>query len=370
MVESVHNKSIDMEMRSDDDFRLQTPTPRENSTPEVELQMNAKLDDLYIEKHQIVDPDNSSINAVKISPDGKTLAYCTSSGVIRVYNLDGFSPMVELSGHTKGVSDIDYSPINSDILASASDDLTIRIWSISKNKCLKILKKHTYHVTSVNFTQKGNILISGSADETITIWDLSSGKSLKTLAAHSDAISSISLTPDNTIIASGSYDGLMRLFDCETGQCLKTLVYNTSSHGTATASTSDVVNPPISCVEFSPNGKFILSSSLDGVIRLWDYMDNKVMKTFGGEDGNPVCEKFGCPAKFVTTTLDPLVVSGSDAGILMFWNVHSKNIVCNQINMEAPILGIDMYQGGKVLAVCSKKGELKFFEINEKYVKS
>lgn len=335
-------------------------------------------DDLYTELYELSDP--ASINSIKISANGETVSYCTSSGVIKVYKFQTGELIVELKGHTKGISDLEYSPINPDILASASDDLTIRLWSISKQKCIKILKKHTYHVTTLKFSKKGNILFSGSADETITIWDLSSGKNLKTLAAHSDPILSVCLTPDNSIIVSGSYDGLMRLFDSETGQCLKTLVFNSSSYGTATASTNDVVNPPISNVEVSPNGKYILSSSLDGTIRLWDYMNNKVIKTYNAVNyinGNvleevKVCEKFNCGSKFIISSTEPLIVSGSDNLGLIFWNVQTKQVVSNyRLNKgleESPVFQVDTYQNGNKLVCCNKDGKAKVLQLNEKYM--
>ncbi|CAH6722462.1 COMPASS component Swd3p [[Candida] jaroonii] len=306
-----------------------------------------------------------SVNAVKVSPDEKTFATCNSDGIITIYDFEG-TKLHELKGHTGGISDIDFSPINSNIIASCSDDLTIRIWSINKGKCLRILKKHTYHVTTIRFNSKGNILISGSADETISIWDLSSGKHLKTLSAHSDPISSICLTPDDSIIVSGSYDGLMRLFDCESGQCLKTLIFNSSSFGTATASTNEVVNFPISHVELSPNGKFILSSSLDGYIRLWDYMDNKVIKTFSGKDNSPISEKFNCSAKFIISNKfeTPVVVSGSDKGDLIFWDVQTKRIL-NIMNFgNEPIFEIDTINNGEALLICSRSGDIRLLKLN------
>lgn len=344
---------------------------------ESSLQLRIEGEALYQEIYEL--QDSNSVNSIKVSPNGETLAYCTSSGIIKIYNFKTGELLVELTGHTKGISDLEYSPINSDIIASASDDLTIRLWSISKQKCIKILKKHTYHVTTLKFSNKGNILFSGSADETITIWDLSSGKNLKTLAAHSDPILSICLTPDNSIIVSGSYDGLMRLFDSETGQCLKTLVFNSSSYGTATASTNDVVNPPISNVEISPNGKYILSSSLDGTIRLWDYMNNKVIKTYNAIDFNndtneeiKICEKFNCGSKFITASKEPLVVSGSDNQGLIFWNVQTKQVVSNfrlcKGSPESPVLQIDTYDQGKTLVCCNRDGTVKVLGLNDKYI--
>lgn len=309
-------------------------------------------------------------NAVKVSPNKETFAVCSSKGLIRVYELKTGSIIATLRGHTKGVSDVAYSPIDSNILALCSDDLTIRIWSISKSKCLRILKKHTYHITTLAFNSKGNLLISGAADETIVVWDLTTGRSLKTLAAHSDPVSSVCLTPDDTIIISGSYDGLMRLFDLGTGQCLKTLVYNSSTHGTATASTNDVVNFPISHIQISPNGKYILSSSLDGKIRLWDYMNNKVVKTYTGEKGSEVVNsKYDSGSCFITATQNPIVASGSDKQGLLFWDVQSKEVVF-QLQSGETVLDVSIIHEGKKLLTSTLLGDINVYNLNEQYVKS
>jgi COMPASS component SWD3 len=58
------------------------------------------------------------------------------------------------------------------------------------------------------------------------------------------------------MIVSGSYDGLVRIWDTATGECLKT-VY---AEG----------NPPVGGVRFSPNGRFVLTGTLDSKLRLYD----------------------------------------------------------------------------------------------------
>lgn len=321
------------------------------------------LDLLYLKKYTITCA-GELINAVKISADKTKLATCSSKGLIRVYEFESGKEIVTLSGHTKGVSDIVFSPVDSNTIASGSDDLTIRLWSISKAKCIRILKKHTYHITTVLFNSKGNLLISGAADETIVIWDLATARSLKTLSAHSDPVSSICLTPDDTVVVSASHDGLMRLFDTETGQCLKTLIYNSTSHGTATASTKDVVNFPISNVVVSPNGKYILSSALDGKIRLWDYMNNKVVKTYTNFKGTAVSNKYDSGAAFITQTQQPVVVSGSDSSGLLFWHLQTKEVVF-QLQAGSTVLGVESYDGGSFLASCTLSGEVNVYQLNE-----
>ncbi|CAI5760622.1 unnamed protein product [Candida verbasci] len=319
--------------------------------------------DLYKLRYTI--KENESITSIRISPDGKTFAISLGTK-IKIFNIETQELITELIGNTKGINDIQFSPLNSNIIASCSNDLTIRLWSIRDSKCIKILKKHTYHITTIKFVSKGNLLISGSADETITIWDITSGRIITTLAAHSDPVSSITLTPDNSIIISGAYDGLMRLFDLETSQCLKTLTTSTS-HGTATASTSDVINFPISNVESSPNGQYILSSSLDGLIRLWKYLDNKVIKTYQGVEGRSISKKFNCETKFIIKTESPLIVSGSENDGIIIWDINTKKIVYNYNNDDGPVLTLDIYNDGELLISATKNGIINLYDLNNKY---
>ncbi|CAX41148.1 subunit of the COMPASS complex, putative [Candida dubliniensis CD36] len=353
------------------------------------LTSDIQQSDLFKVRYTINEP-SITFTAIKFSPNGENFACSSSNGKIYIYNTTTGKLVTTLSGHTKGISDIVYSPINSNILASCSDDLTIRLWNITQQRCIKILRKHTYHITTLKFTQKGNILISGSSDETITIWDIASngGKILTTLAAHSDPVSSIALTPDDSIIVSASYDGLMRLFDLQTSQCLKTLTNSTfGGHGTATASTNDVLNFPIAKVELSPNGQFILNSSLDGKIRLWNYMENKVYKTYQGLNGEKICEKFNCDIKFITRNVNNnnnngisgdgdeynnvLIVSGSDSTGLLIWDIQSKQIVYQvdpQMCGKDAILGVDTYNQGEILGCCSRDGRITILDMNQKYI--
>lgn len=76
-----------------------------------------------------------------------------------------------------------------------------------------------------------------------------SGKCLRTLPAHSDPVTAVHFNRDGSLIVSSSYDGLCRIWDTASGQCLKTLIEDD--------------NPPVSFVKFSPNGKYILAATLD-----------------------------------------------------------------------------------------------------------
>jgi COMPASS component SWD3 len=109
-----------------------------------------------------------------------------------------------LNGHTKGLSDIAWSP-NSVYLATASDDHTIRIWDVDsvctclnnkhetfaqpwflwKGMTSKVLKGHTSYVFCVNYNTEGTQLVSGGCDGDVKIWNAAKGAhSLSSRGTH------------------------------------------------------------------------------------------------------------------------------------------------------------------------------------------
>jgi WD40 repeat protein len=67
------------------------------------------------------------------------------------------------------------------MLASGSEDQTVKLWNIHTGECLETLHGHSKRVCSVAFSSDGKTLASGSGDETIKLWDVKTGECLKTL---------------------------------------------------------------------------------------------------------------------------------------------------------------------------------------------
>jgi len=61
------------------------------------------------------------------------------------------------------------------MLASGSDDRTVKLWDVANGKLLRTLAGHENVVLSVTFDQSGYMLASGSSDKTVMLWHVDSG---------------------------------------------------------------------------------------------------------------------------------------------------------------------------------------------------
>jgi WD40 repeat protein len=138
------------------------------------------------------------VSSVAFSPDGKILASGSGTHLgsptarsevsftddaIQLWDVASRQPfVVPFIGHTNAVSSIAFSP-DGTILASGSDDATIRLWDVVGGQPLDSLpsgysvviageEAASHAMKSVAFSPDGMFLASGSNDTSIHLWDL------------------------------------------------------------------------------------------------------------------------------------------------------------------------------------------------------
>ena len=85
-----------------------------------------------------------------------------------------------------------------------------------------MLKGHAGPVRSVEFSADNRQIITASDDKTVKIWSLPSKRFRCSLLGHSNWVRSASFAPDTRVAVSGGDDKLVKLWDVETHQCLRT----------------------------------------------------------------------------------------------------------------------------------------------------
>ncbi|WP_257266542.1 hypothetical protein [Endozoicomonas sp. ONNA2] len=91
---------------------------------------------------------------------------------------------------------------------------TIKVWDLSNQQCAMMLNGHTDVVRTVTLLADG-LLASRSDDMTIKVWDMSKPdgqQCVATLVGHYRAVHSIKLLPDGLLV-SYSYDTTIKLWN-------------------------------------------------------------------------------------------------------------------------------------------------------------
>mgnify|MGYP005992851985 CR=1 FL=1 len=153
---------------------------------------------------------------------------------------------------------------------SASNDATLKTWSLFTGAVTKTFKGHTGAVTCFDMSDK--VIATGSSDETVRLWNIDYGHQLYVFREKGlGMISSIKLSTFHGIVVAGSYDSNIRVWGVETKKLLKTL----KDHKDCVNSLLLYDLPNETPDSFSP---LIISGSHDSSIKVWQTKKPKKRK--------------------------------------------------------------------------------------------
>ncbi len=278
----------------------------------------------------------SVVLGISFSPNGQIIASASWDNTIKLWSIEG-KELSTLTGHSNRVTSVSFSS-DGKTLASASLDKTVKLWSV-EGKELLTLTGHSDRVTSVSFSPDGKTLASASRDRTVKLWSVE-GKELLTLTGHSDAVNSISFNPGSQTIASASSDKTVKLWSLEGKQLL-----TFTGH-------SDEVNS-ISC---SPDGKTIASASSDKTVKLWS-VEGELLQTFTGHTLWVNSVSFSPDGK--------TIASASGDKTVKLWCLEGKQLLTLTGHTNG-VRGVSFSPDGKMIASASFDKTVKLWSVEGK----
>ncbi|XP_018332075.1 coronin-2B isoform X2 [Agrilus planipennis] len=130
-----------------------------------------------------------------------------------------------VTGHKGPVLDIKWNPFDDNVIASCSDDCTVKLWRIPDGGL-------SYHLTNWIVELVGhkrrvayiewhptveNVLFSASFDHLVIVWNVEKGEALNVLDCHPDVIYCMSLNRDGSLLATTCKDKKLRVIEPRTG---------------------------------------------------------------------------------------------------------------------------------------------------------
>ncbi|MEL7001608.1 MAG: caspase family protein [Bacteroidota bacterium] len=226
------------------------------------------------------------------------------------------NPVVQ-KGHYATIKSVAFTP-DGKYLLTGSRDKTIKLWEIASGRELRTFFGHTSTINDISVSSDGKFFISSSADQTAKMWEITTGKLIKSFNGHNDYLTSVDISNDNKLLLTSGFDTQAYLWDISSSQVIDTfkvnpekgLGYGTDArfnprynqiafgndnktvtiHNERSEQPSYELKPEngwcggcATFIDYSTDGKYLLSGSKDGPFKLIDTGDGTTFKTFEEE---------------------------------------------------------------------------------------
>lgn len=276
--------------------------------------------------------------SIAISANGQILASGSQDNTIKVWALNSEKPIYTLLGHKDTVRSLAISA-DGRILASGSGDSTVKLWNLQTGKLFGTLRGHYNPVWSIAMTRDGQTLVSACEDGTLNIWNLRTGALQEIKSAHSSRIFSVAISPDEQTLATGSKDKTIKIWHLPTGKLMRTI----NGH-----------NDAVRDVLFNPNGKELVSASWDKTIKTWDLPTGKQLLTLEGHTGRIVTLAFSANGQ--------TLASASIDKTIKLWDIQTGKMLQNLPGHSDWVLSLVSDPTGQTLVSSSKDKTIKIWQ--------
>ncbi|HEY0171570.1 MAG TPA: caspase family protein [Pyrinomonadaceae bacterium] len=242
-----------------------------------------------------------TLTSVSLSADGHLLASGSEDQTVKLWDMATGLELRAFKGHTGAVSTVALSP-DGRLLASGSKDKSAKLWDVGAGVELRAYTAHTDAVQSVAFSPDGRTLATGGFDKAIRLWDVATGRELRTLRAP-EAVFFVAFSADGKLLATGEGGGVVELWEAATGKRVRTL----AAHGES-----------VTALVISPDGKLLATGSADERVKLWDIATGKELRAFSLRSQEPMA---GIVLSLAFTPDGQSVSGGTLLGGVKTWRV-------------------------------------------------
>lgn len=163
--------------------------------------------------------------------DNNTFASCSTDKSVHIYRIGDAKPLKIYTGHTDEVNAVKWDPTRN-FLASCSDDCTAKVWAVESDSTspLYTFDSHSQEIYTVKWSPSGpgtvnpnkqSLLATASFDGTVRLWSIIDGSCYRIFKRHRESVYSVAFSPSGDYLASGSLAGQLYIWNIEEGRHVK-----------------------------------------------------------------------------------------------------------------------------------------------------
>jgi len=221
-----------------------------------------------VEKQKLIDHTNGSgspfvTQSLTTHPNGEIVLFANHDA-ITLYNFKTRQVFKKLTRKVNRIFNMAHDP-NGRYLAVATDKVQLKIWDLRLNKVVDSIRAFFPCV----FTSDGQSIIAMSSAIGLAQYDIETGKQTATFNTDYELIQSVAVSEDGRYLAGAGYQNVLKVWDIETRKRVADLTGHTGG---------------ILSIDFHPTKPWLVSGSLDGTSRIWDYQKKKINPTIYRSD--------------------------------------------------------------------------------------
>ncbi|CAL1287097.1 unnamed protein product [Larinioides sclopetarius] len=230
------------------------------------------------ENFAVLSGHTGAVLDLKFSTDGGHLFSASTDKTLSIWDTEVGARIKKLKGHSSYINSCCPARRGPQLICSASDDCTVKVWDSRKRGALHSFQD-TYQVTAVTFNDTAEQIISGGIDNVIKVWDMRKTGVLYKMVGHSDTITGLALSPDGSYILSNSMDNTLRIWDIRPFAPQERCVKIIQGHQ------HNFEKNLLKC-SWSPDGSKITAGSADRFVYIWDTASRRILYKLPGHNGS------------------------------------------------------------------------------------
>jgi WD40 repeat protein len=242
------------------------------------------------------------VTHVAFSPSGhRILTASQYDTTARLWDAQTGKEIAILQSRRTGWSMAQFSPDGERIVTASTEfvfgDGAAALWDATTGKNIAFLQ---------DFSRDGRYLLTGGRDKKVRWWSAGTGAELASFEGHTEWIVAVAVHPAGKLIASASYDKTVRIWNIENGATIASL--DAFEHKMET-------QPKQFDLMFSPDGsRLLVRNPQSSKVRVWDYSRNKVLEFGESESSLSRVGFVDGGARLITTCVN---------GTVRLWDVSS-----------------------------------------------
>ncbi len=232
-----------------------------------------------------------------LSPDEKLLVvgygHWTEAGEVRVFEVESGKMRFEFP-ERGGVRSVGFSP-DGKLFASSNFVGEVKLRNVKTGKIRREFKEPAGG-NRMTFSKDGKLLATTSNGSVVNVRDIESGKVVKSYEGHTALAYWVDFSPDGKNLLSSSGDNTARIWDLKTAEVKHVLTHPAT----------------VLAAVYSPDGKKVATACFDRQLRLFETASGELLATLVGHEN---------PLTAVTFSPDgSRVVSGDYVGTIRLWD--------------------------------------------------